>query len=489
MPGDHLAASNQNARFVDRMHAAPALLPQLRRLAGASDLLVIGLARGGVPIARGIADALHAPLDVLVPRKIGVPGIEDVPLGVVIDDSDHVETGAVASYIGIADDTIARLHERHRAEINRRIRSYRDGRPVADARNATVVLVDDGLSSGLTMRAAARLLRAQRPRRIIAVVPVATRSGVAAVRRDVDELVVLHIGDDLAPIASHYERFAPLTDVDVMRLLGRSVIGRPSLFAGDPRFRLGELGTSGADASIERRIEIPVGTSVLAGDLGMPREEPGALGDEPRALVILAHDLGGSRKRYHTRYLAGRLRLAGHATLRLDLFTRREQQRRHDTDAPLDANQLAARLSSVCAWAQLRGIGGASRIVVLGADRAAAAALRSASDPRTPIAGVIVLGARIDTPSSVLANVDVPSLIIAGGLHRGGIESARAAIRTFAGPARLVRVARAANYFVEAGALGAVGEHAASWVDALVARRRSLVGFTRQYRRLLLRRA
>ena len=485
----HLSACEHDARFIDRTQAAAALLSPLRKLAASGDVLVIGLARGGVPIARAIADALHAPLDVLVPRKIGVPGVEDVPLGVLIDGSDRVETGAVAAYIGVANRTLMQLREQHRAEVDRRVRLYRDGHPVANARNATVVLVDDGISSGLTMRAAARFIRAQRPRRIIAVAPVATRAGIATMRRDVDELVVLHIGEDRAPLASHYEHFAPLTDVDVMRLLGRSVIGRPSLFAGDPRFRLGELRASGVETGIERRIEIQVGASVLTADLGMPREEPGVVADEPRSLVILAHDVDASRKRYDTRFIAGRLRLAGHATLRLDLFTRREHQRRHDTDALLDASQLAARLSAVSAWAQLRGIGGAERIVVLGADRAAAAALYATSDPRSAVTGVIVLGARIDVPSSVLEHVDVPSLVIAGGMHRNALDSARTSIRAFAGPARLLRVARAGNRFEEPGALGAVAEHAVSWLDELAARRRSLAEFTRQYGRLLLRRA
>ena len=147
---------------------------------------MLGLARGGVVVAREVADALRAPIGVIVARKIGVPGIEEVALGAVADGGHRVIADTVAWYLGVPSRIVDLLAERERAELERSVATYRLGLPSLDVRGRTVIIVDDGLATGATMRAAIRSVRDKRPARIIAAVPVASRPAAAEVQREVD---------------------------------------------------------------------------------------------------------------------------------------------------------------------------------------------------------------------------------------------------------------------------------------------------------------
>src|SRR4051794_16937503 len=316
---DGLAAVRPH--FSDRVHAGQALARTLRRFDLGRDVVVLGLARGGVPVAREVADALGVPLSVMVSRKIGVPGIEEVALGAVAEGNDRVVADDMAWYIGVPSRLVDRLAARERVEVERRAHMYRAGRPLPDVKNRTVILVDDGLATGATLRAAALAIRNARPRRIIAAVPIASLTGAAEVRVDVDELVATITPQKFDTIASWYDDYTPVCDEEVLGHLGRPtrvaiMNGRhvvsdilrdagnrisPALLRGDGRY------------AAERQIAIPGIGGPLIAEFGGPEylgdaNEP-ASGEETRGLVILTNGDGGSRHSYRNRYLAGRLRL------------------------------------------------------------------------------------------------------------------------------------------------------------------------------------
>lgn len=457
------------APFRDRTDAGAALALSLGTLATEQDVVVLGLARGGVPIARQVADALGAPMDVLVARKIGVPGIEEVALGAIAEGSDELVADGVARYIGLPPAVMDRLAAHERREIHRRVRLYRDGQAPRDVRGCVVVLVDDGLSTGATLRAAARLVRARGARRVIAAVPVASLQGLKDVRSDVDEVVTVITSRGSQTVSAHYESFAPMTDADVMHVLGRPVVGRPSLLLRHARLSLEAPLGPGERVRPERRLDIPLGRDSIVGDLGMPRDSTdpreAAFGNDPRGLVILVHGAGSSRMSYRNRYLAGRLRLSGWATLRLDLLTYEEQERAAvDARLRFDVSCLAARLTAACEWVRARGLGGAEHMVLFGSSVGAAAALCVASaDER--IAAVMSRSGRVDLAASALGHVRAPVLLLVGTEDRETLERNREALRRLPRRARLVRIRGAGHTFEEPGALGAVGEHAAAWLE------------------------
>jgi putative phosphoribosyl transferase len=257
---------------------------------------------------------LGCPFDVAVARKLGVPGIEEVALGAIAEGSRRVVGDPVGWYIGVPRRVVSRIAVRERAEVERRADLYRGGRAIPDLQGRTVVLVDDGLATGATLHAAPLALRDRRPARLLVAVPVASAESAAALRAEVDDLVSLVTPESFGTVSDWYEDFSPVADADVMRLLGREQgvpVGRPTAL--------------GLNAHGERPVTVPADGCSLAGDLGLPDDLADGAAPcpltVPRGVVVLAHGGGSSRHSYRNRYLAGRLRLAGFATLRLDLLT------------------------------------------------------------------------------------------------------------------------------------------------------------------------
>src|SRR5688500_16634152 len=176
-------------RFIDREDAGRQLALELAPYAGRPDLLVLALPRGGVPVGFEIARALGAPLDVFLVRKLGVPGHEELALGAIATGGVRVLNPSVVHDLGLTGAIIDAVAEREGHELARREREYRDGRPAPDIAGRTVILVDDGLATGATMRAAAAALRQQGPARLVVAVPVAAAATCDDLRREVDEVV------------------------------------------------------------------------------------------------------------------------------------------------------------------------------------------------------------------------------------------------------------------------------------------------------------
>jgi putative phosphoribosyl transferase len=206
-------------RFHDRKEAGRLLAERLFRYAGRADVLVLGLPRGGVPVAYEVALALHAPLDVFVVRKLGVPGHEELALGAVASGGVRVLNQEVVAALGLGNQAIERVAERELAEVARREREYRGEQPPLELRGKVVILVDDGLATGASMRAAVLAARQLEPKHMVVAVPVAADQTCNEFRADVDEVVCAFTPEPFYAVGLWYEHFEQTSDEEVRRLL------------------------------------------------------------------------------------------------------------------------------------------------------------------------------------------------------------------------------------------------------------------------------
>lgn len=207
--------------FSDRAEAGRALAAELQDYAGRDGLLVLGLPRGGVPVAYEVARALEAPLDLFLVRKLGLPGDEEVALGAIASGGVRFVNEAVTAKLGIADDVIARVAAEEQEEIERQERVYRKDRPELRLEGRTVVLVDDGMATGATMRAATIAVRAQDPTRLVVAVPVASEATCASLRDTVDDVVCSFTPEPFENVGMWYTDFAQVTDEKVREIMTR----------------------------------------------------------------------------------------------------------------------------------------------------------------------------------------------------------------------------------------------------------------------------
>ncbi len=214
--------------LADREEAGRRLARALARYADRSDVVVLALPRGGVPVGDGIARALRVPLDVFMVRKLGVPGHEEYAMGAIATGGVMTLNDEVVQELRIPGPLIAQVAARERRELARRERAYRGERPFPSLNGQTVILVDDGLATGATMRAAVTALRHQTPRRIVVAVPVASRSACAELGALADDLVCLETPEPFGAVGAWYEDFSQVSDEEVRDLLERSGHGAPS---------------------------------------------------------------------------------------------------------------------------------------------------------------------------------------------------------------------------------------------------------------------
>jgi predicted phosphoribosyltransferase len=212
--------------FADRYDAGRRLAVALERHR-VEHPLVLGLPRGGVVVGYEIAAALGAELDVLIVRKLGVPGAEEVAMGAVAPGATLLNPGLVA-HLGIPRSAIDVVVAREMAELKRREQAYRGSRPPIHIKGRTVILVDDGLATGATAQAAVESLRRQQPRQIIFAAPVCSRDGADALRRVVDDVVCLECPEDFQAVGLWYEDFSPTSDAEVLECLRSAEAGRVS---------------------------------------------------------------------------------------------------------------------------------------------------------------------------------------------------------------------------------------------------------------------
>ena len=211
-------------RFKDRVRAGRVLGEELRNrgYADRSDSIVLALPRGGVPVAFEVARRLHAPLDVFIVRKLGVPGHEELAMGAIATGGVRVINEEVVRMLGVPDEIIDEVARLEQAELERRQRDYRGGRAAPNVRGRTVIVIDDGLATGSTMRAAVAALREQGPSGIVVAVPVAAEETCAELRGEADEVICAMTPRQFQAVGLWYKDFSPTTDEEVRELLQRA---------------------------------------------------------------------------------------------------------------------------------------------------------------------------------------------------------------------------------------------------------------------------
>ena len=223
--------------FRDRRDAGLQLAAALERSPDHRETIVLGLPRGGVPVADEVARGLGAPLDVLVVRKLGVPGHEELAMGALAAGGARVIDREIVALAGVSEALLARVIERARLEVERRERVFRGGRPPIDVAGKRVIVVDDGLATGSTMRAAIHALQPRQPARLVVAVPVAAPATAASLRAYVDQLICLHTPPMFHAVGLWYEDFSQTTDDEVREILNRAAreqLTRAPVTASDP---------------------------------------------------------------------------------------------------------------------------------------------------------------------------------------------------------------------------------------------------------------
>jgi predicted phosphoribosyltransferase len=218
--------------FRDRTEAGRLLAAKLRKYAGRPDVLVLALPRGGVPVAYEIARALHAPLDVFLVRKLGLPGHEELAMGAIATGGARVLNYDVVRSLAVPEEVIDAVTAKEMEELERRERAYRGARPVPVVRGCTVILIDDGLATGSTMRAAVAALRRLGPALIVVAVPVGARETCAELEQEADAVICARTPDPFYAVGIWYEDFSQTTDEEVHDLLETAAQGQASAHGG-----------------------------------------------------------------------------------------------------------------------------------------------------------------------------------------------------------------------------------------------------------------
>jgi putative phosphoribosyl transferase len=420
-------------RFPDRRVAGELLAEQIARHAP-PDPVALGLPRGGVPVAYEIARRLRAPLDVLVVRKLGVPFQPELGMGAIGEGGVRVLNPEVMRIARVSDDELARVEANERLELERRAAAYRSGRAPVPLAGRTAIIVDDGIATGGTARAALQVARAHGAQRIVLAVPVAPPDTLTVLAADADEVVCLEQPADLFAVGAWYRDFTPVSDDEVVRLLADAAAWTAPV----------------DDPPVDEEVEITGPGVRLPGHLTVPE---GACG-----VVLFAHGSGSGRHSPRNRAVAAALNQAGLGTLLFDLLTPDEALDRANVfDVPL----LAERLGIANEW--VRTHQRELPVGFFGASTGAAAALWAAGEPEAAVAAVVSRGGRPDLAGHRLGSVRAPTLLIVGGADDLVLQLNREAERLLAGPRRLEVVPGATHLFEEPGALEAVAGLAADW--------------------------
>jgi putative phosphoribosyl transferase len=433
--------------FANRVDAGRRLATKLMEFRG-EDVVVLGLPRGGVPVAFEIASALGAPLDVIVVRKLGVPFQPELGMGAIGEGGVRILNAEIVRMAGVSDRELAAVEERERVELDRRANRYRAGRERVSLQGRTAIVVDDGIATGSTARAACQVARAQGAARVVLAVPVAPRSSIGEFSGVVDKMVCLETPEWFFGVGQWYDNFSQTPDEEVEALLQHAPEGIA---------RTSEASTVGADAADDppardEEVEVLAGSITLGGHFTVP--------EAVRGIVVFAHGSGSSRHSPRNRFVASILNQAGLGTLLFDLLTRHEELDRSNV---FDIGLLATRLADVTSWLRTQPEAANLPIGYFGASTGAGAALWAASLPDADVAAVVSRGGRPDLAGQRLAAVRAPTLLIVGGLDDVVLELNRQAQARLRCENSLAVVPGATHLFEEPGTLETAANLARDW--------------------------
>jgi putative phosphoribosyl transferase len=452
--------------FDDRVDAGQQLAGRLGHLRG-GPVVVLGLPRGGVPVAAEVARALGAPLDVIVVRKLGVPFQPELGMGAVGEDGVKVINPAVVRAARVTAAELAAVEACERAEVVRRALRYRGDRPRVPLHGKVAVIVDDGIATGSTARAACRIARALGAARVVLATPVAPPGWQDRIGQDADEMIAVITPAPFYGIGQFYADFTQTSDDEVVACLEQAAApgpGRAPRHAAVPAPRAaadpgsaGDAAAAGprrhAEARVEVEVEVAAGAVRLPGLLTVPADAAG--------VVVFAHGSGSSRHSHRNRYVASVLHEAGLGTLLFDLLTLDEELDRANV---FDVGLLGRRLTAATAWLRSQPSAVGLPVSYFGASTGAAAALLAAAEPGADIAAVVSRGGRPDLAGPRLRLVRAPTLLIVGGNDQAVLGLNRAAQAELRCENDLIVVPGATHLFEEPGTLATAARAARDWL-------------------------
>ena len=428
--------------FDDRVDAGRQLAKHLESFRN-QDIVVLGLPRGGVPVAFEVAKALGAPLDVLVVRKLGVPFQPELAFGAIGEGGVRVTNESVVRETLLSEKDMAAVEAKQQAEVARRSERFRGGHDRISLAGRIAVIVDDGVATGATAKAACEVARAQGASRVVLAVPIGGSDTAERFTGYADEVVCLHTPAFFFAVGQGYRNFAQTADDEVVALLDRARQGFREPAAAD---------ASGDPLIRDEEVWVSAGPVSVAGHLTIP--------ERPVGIVVFAHGSGSSRHSPRNRYVAEVLNGAGLATLLFDLLTPDEELNRANV---FDIELLAGRLVDVTAWLVTQPDTAALPVGYFGASTGAGAALTAATDPRVNVAAVVSRGGRPDLAGPALTKVRAPTLLIVGGRDDVVLELNRRAQAMMPGECELSVVPGATHLFEEPGTLEQVAVLARDW--------------------------
>jgi putative phosphoribosyl transferase len=427
--------------FADRTDAGRQLAARLVHMPD-EDLVVLGLPRGGVPVAFEVASALGAPLDVIIVRKLGAPGQPELAMGAIGEDGVRILNQEVMRAARVTTADLRRIEAAERAELARRARELRGHEQRMSLERRTALIVDDGIATGSTARAACTVARAHGAARVIVAAPIASPQSVAELRDVADEVVVLSAPESFRAVGQFYDDFSQTSDDEVVRLLRRA----------HTTFGANGVGIAGGRSRVDEEVAVDAGRVRLPGHLVVP--------DDARGVVVFAHGSASSRHSTRNQLVADVLDRAGLGTLLFDLLTPEEAR---DRDNVFDVALLAARLVDATHSLRDMPIATGTAVGYFGASTGAAAALWASTDPAVQVDAVVSRGGRPDLAGPRLAAVRAPTLLIVGGEDTAVLELNRGARAQMHCETALRIVPGATHLFAEPGALATAAELARAW--------------------------
>lgn len=433
--------------FKNREDAGKKLADALEPLRNENPVL-LALPRGGVPIAAEVAEQWGAPLDVLIVRKIGAPDNPEFGIGAMAEDGSYWLNGEAISVLGVSQDQLREVIRKESAEVHRRVEAFRQGRRLVDLSDRTVVLIDDGLATGSSAKAAISMVKAAGAKEIVLATPVCASETAKEISQSVDRVVCLESPARFVAVGLWYEDFSQTSDEEVRALLKRHSPREPMAETASAQNRQNseEITLSEAGIRLKGLLTVPSGA---------------------KGLIIFAHGAGSSRQSPRNQSVANVLNKSGMATLLMDLLTEEEaRDRRKVFDIPL----LADRLLLAMDWANQRRDLQALPIGLFGASTGAGAALVAAAQAEPSVEAVVSRGGRPDLAADSLQLVRAPTLLIVGGDDHPVIEMNEEAAAQLP-DARVSIVPGATHLFEEPGTLDEVSLQARDWFLTHLGRR------------------